>query len=72
MLNLTVRRWGMSFCLAAGLPTYLFSLGLIEREQIIWLLLLFWPVIGFFGEWQFRLGQRVTANASVAQSDSPH
>lgn len=57
MPNLTLRRWAMSFCLAGGLPTYVFALGFIDKEQIIWLLLLFWPVIGFFGEWQFRLGQ---------------
>ena len=58
MPNLTLRRWTMSFCLAGGLPTYLFSLGFIDKEQIIWLLLIFWPVLGLFGEWQFRLGQK--------------
>lgn len=58
MLNPTLRRWAMGFCLAAAFASYVAALGFIDNGQVIWLLLLCWPVIAGFGEWQFRLGQK--------------
>jgi hypothetical protein len=47
----------MSFCLAAALASTIVIGGSSGKAQVIWYLLLFLPVIGLFGEWQFRLGQ---------------
>jgi hypothetical protein len=57
MLNPRLRRWSMSFCLAAALASTIVIGGSSGKAQVIWYLLLFLPVIGLFGEWQFRLGQ---------------
>jgi hypothetical protein len=58
MLNPRLRRWTMSFCLAAALASTIVMVGSSGKEQVIWYLLLFFPVIAVFGEWQFRLGQK--------------
>jgi hypothetical protein len=57
MLDPRLRRLGLSFCLAAALSSSICVVGSADKAEVIWFLLLFFPLIAVFGEWQYRLGQ---------------